>query len=75
MIRYRLYFIDASEHSFRSDEFNAFDDEGAEAFALRHASDGPVELWCRNRLVRRWSELRPIVNPERLQARPALHLP
>lgn len=63
MSGYRLYFLDAAEHIFRSEEFHAFDDEGAEAFAQKYAGEGPVELWCRNRLIKRWSDRIPDPQP------------
>jgi hypothetical protein len=51
---YQLYFLGASEHVFRSEEFQAFDDSTAELFAVKNAEVGPIELWCRTRLVKRW---------------------
>ncbi|HEX6742519.1 MAG TPA: hypothetical protein VF079_12085 [Sphingomicrobium sp.] len=49
LLIYRLYSI-AGEHR----EIAAQSDAEAVALADSALADGPAELWCRNRLVRRW---------------------
>ena len=49
LVTYRLYSIDGERR-----EFAAPNDDKAVALADARLSEGPAELWCGNRLVRRW---------------------
>lgn len=53
--QYRLYFIDrGSGHIETSREFLADDDAAATALALELRNGQPMELWSRDRKVKRW---------------------
>jgi len=55
MLYYRLYFYDGfSRHIDHFREFEAEDDERALAIAENWSSGAPMELWNRERLLRRW---------------------
>jgi hypothetical protein len=55
MGQYRLYFIDRfSGHIETSREFHAEDDAAAIAAASHLRNGQPMELWSRDRKVRRW---------------------
>jgi hypothetical protein len=52
---YRLYFMDAfSGHIEHFREFEASDDEAAFSVAEGWGEDGPMELWSRDRKLKRW---------------------
>jgi hypothetical protein len=51
---YRIYFQGSADEAFAADEFSAFDDESASQFAQRMTGGAAAELWCGNRLVKRW---------------------
>ena len=56
---YRLYFIDRfSGHIDHFREFEAADDEAALAVAESWREDRPMELWNRERKLKRWDEVR-----------------
>lgn len=55
MLYYRLYFLHPhSGHIIRFAEFDAPDDEAAIALAAEQEGDQPLELWCRQRKVKRF---------------------
>lgn len=55
MVQYRLYFIDRSSgHIETSREFHADDDAAAIERAAELGTGQPMELWSRDRKVRRW---------------------
>jgi len=55
MVQYRLYFIDRfSGHIETSREFHADDDTAAVQFASELRTGQPMELWSRDRKVKRW---------------------
>jgi len=55
MAQYRLYFIDRfSGHIETSREFHADDDAAAVELAAELGNGQPMELWSRERKVRRW---------------------
>ena len=55
MAQYRLYFIDRfSGHIETSREFHADDDAAAVRLAAELRNGQPMELWSRDRKVRRW---------------------
>ncbi len=61
MPEYRLYFMDRfSGHIEHAREFEADDDMAAVCIAEGWRANGPMELWSRDRKVKRW-EARPIV--------------
>ena len=49
LLTYRLYSGDGERK-----DFAALSDADAVALADSTLDEGPAELWCRNRLVRRW---------------------
>jgi hypothetical protein len=51
---YRIYFQGSADEAFAAEEFSAFDDEAASRFARRLTTGAAAELWCGNRLVKRW---------------------
>ena len=54
---YRLYFMDRfSGHIAHFREFEADDDPAALGIAERWADGSPMELWNRERKLRRWEE-------------------
>jgi hypothetical protein len=55
MLYYRLYFFDRfSGHIDQFREFDAEDDAAAIALAEQWSSGGPMELWNRERRLKRW---------------------
>ena len=55
MVQYRLYFIDRfSGHIETSREFHADDDSAAIELAAGLRKGQPMELWSRDRKVKRW---------------------
>lgn len=55
MLYYRLYFYDRfSGHIEHFREFEAEDDASAIALAEEWKSGGPMELWNRQRQLKRW---------------------
>ena len=55
MAQYRLYFIDRfSGHIETSREFHADDDAAAVQLVAELRNGQPMELWSRDRKVRRW---------------------
>ncbi|MDP9414958.1 MAG: hypothetical protein M3Q08_12935 [Pseudomonadota bacterium] len=55
MSYYRLYVMNRSSGHIESfDEIEAADDAEAVRLAARQAGTQPLELWCRNRKVRRF---------------------
>ena len=55
MGQYRLYFMDRSSgHIATSREFHADDDSAAIRLATELRKDEPMELWSRDRKVKRW---------------------
>lgn len=54
MGQYRLYFIDGRGHIETSREFHADDDSAALKLASELRNGQPMELWSRDRKVRRW---------------------
>ena len=54
MADYRLYFLDRANHIKNVVEFASDDDGAAAEHALRHADGRAMELWSRDRLVRRF---------------------
>ena len=55
MVQYRLYFMDrASGHIATSREFHAADDSAAIRLAAGLHDGNPMELWSRDRKVKRW---------------------
>ena len=58
MLYYRLYFLHPrSGHILRFAEFEAPDDEAAVALAAEQEGGQPLELWCRQRKVRRFESV------------------
>jgi hypothetical protein len=53
MLDYRLYFLDAAGHIQGVVEFDCADDADAVALAETYADGRPMELWRRDRWVRR----------------------
>jgi hypothetical protein len=54
---YRLYFMDrVTGHIDHFREFEAKDDAGALAIAERWREDRPMELWNRERKLKRWDD-------------------
>lgn len=53
--QYRLYFLDGLGHIATSHEYFADDDAAAMRIAEGWREGRGMELWCRARLVRRWS--------------------
>lgn len=61
---YRLYFMNPRNgHIERFAEFEAPDDEAAEALAAEHEGVQPLELWCLHRKVRRFEPALATVRP------------
>jgi hypothetical protein len=57
VLYYRLYFMDRfSGHIDHVREFEAEDDVRALATAERWSTGQPMELWNRQRKIKRWSE-------------------
>jgi len=54
MADYRLYFFDAKNHIKRRIDLECRDDAHAIEVSGEHASQGVVELWRRDRLVKRF---------------------
>jgi hypothetical protein len=55
LLYYRLYFLSQSNgRILRFAEFEALEDEAAIALAAEHQGTGPLELWCRQRKVKRF---------------------
>jgi hypothetical protein len=55
LLYYRLYFLNPrSGHIIRFAEFEAVDDEAAIALAAEQEGPQPLELWCRQRKVKRF---------------------
>jgi hypothetical protein len=55
MLYYRLYYFDGfSGHIGHFREFEAEDDGAAIGIAERWADGGPMELWNRERRLKRW---------------------
>jgi hypothetical protein len=55
LLYYRLYFLDPrGNHILRFAEFEAADDEAAIALAAGEEGPQPLELWCRQRKVKRF---------------------
>jgi hypothetical protein len=54
MSDYRLYFLDENSHIRWSMEFECRDDAHAIEVVGAHASDGGIELWQGERLVKRF---------------------
>lgn len=55
MTDYRLYFLDDANHIRGVVEFDGQDDADAALRALDHADGRGMELWSRDRLVRRFA--------------------
>ena len=56
MLYYRLYYFDRfSGHIEHFREFEAADDEAAVALADQWGTGGPMELWNRERRLKRWN--------------------
>ena len=53
-VQYRLYFLDAVGHITRSHEFFARDDAAAVQISAGWRERRGMELWQRDRLVKRW---------------------
>ena len=61
MLYYRLYFLDRySGHIDHFREFEAARDEEALALAERWSEGTPMELWSRERLLKRWQGTVPL---------------
>lgn len=59
MLYYRLYFFDRfSGHIDHFREFEAEDDAAALAVAQQWGDDRPMELWNRERRLKRWENSR-----------------
>jgi hypothetical protein len=59
MLYYRLYFFDGfNGHIDQFREFEAEDDTAAVALAEQWSSGGPMELWHRERRLKRWDGTR-----------------
>jgi hypothetical protein len=59
MLYYRLYFFDGfSGHIDQFREFDADDDAAAMALAEQWSAGGPMELWNRERRLKRWESKR-----------------
>lgn len=54
MADYRLYFLDEANHIRGVAEFQCDDDQSASAQAESHADGRRMELWSRDRFVRRF---------------------
>ena len=54
MVQYRLYFLDGVGRIERSHEFEAEDDATAMKIAQSWREGRAMELWSRNRKVKRW---------------------
>lgn len=55
MAYYRLYFLDGDRHHIlECREFEAADDAAAIVSSAKSQELGPMELWCRDRIVKRW---------------------
>lgn len=54
MVDYRLYFMDANNHIRRRVDLDCRDDAHAIEVVGEHAPHGRVELWQRDRLVKRF---------------------
>lgn len=52
--QYRLYFIDGAGHITTSHEFFADNDQPAVKISEGWQEGRPMELWCRDRLVKGW---------------------
>ncbi len=60
---YRLYTMNRSSGHIESfDEIEAADDAEAVRLAAGHVGAQPLELWCRNRKVRRFEPERTLTN-------------
>jgi hypothetical protein len=69
MYDYCLYFISPTLGYFeREHAFDAINDEVAIGIAERHAGRQPLELWCAGRLVRRFPEVKPVLDGSRAAA-------
>ena len=59
MLYYRLYYFDRfSGHIDHFREFEAADDAAAIALAEQWCTGGPMELWNRERRLKRWESVR-----------------
>jgi hypothetical protein len=54
MLQYRLFFFDALGRLTHAHEFEAPDDDQALRIAKAWQEGRSMELWCRDRRVRRW---------------------
>ena len=54
MLSYRVFFFDGAGHIERAHEFHADDDQAAIGIAEAWREGRAMELWQRNRRVKRW---------------------
>jgi hypothetical protein len=57
-MEYRLYFFDGAGHIEKAHEFKAADDAAAIKISEAWKVGRSMELWCGNRKVKRWDEVR-----------------
>ena len=55
-MQYRLYFLDGDGHILKSHEFEVKDDATAIRLAEGWREGRPMELWSRDRKVKRWPD-------------------